>query len=728
MSRIINISMSRRKFLGLGAAGTCVFVLGVSLPVSRFARAATDADNEGVINAFIGIREDGTVVFQNPFIEMGQGTYTSIPAIMAEELDVEMSSIEVEQAPAGPEYRIMFNNTVRFTGGSMSVRSSYDTMRKTGATARAMLIAAAADQWGVAASECSTTPGYVVHKASGKKAGYGELAPRAAQLEPPAEVTLKDPAQFRLIGKPVKRTDSRVKATGEAGFGIDVKVDGMLTAAVKQSPVFGGSVKSFDADAVKDMPGVYAVDEIPNGVAVIADHFWHAKSALEKLPVQFNEGDNAGFSSAAYLEKLRSHLDDAGVTAENVGDTGAAMQKAAKTIEAEYHAPFLAHETMEPMNCTALVNDDHCIVWAPNQGADFVAQTAAKVSGLPVESIEVRTPYLGGGFGRRFVLDYVAQAVTLANKHKGKPIKVIWTREEDTQHDHYRPMTAAKYRAAFDEDGNPLALHITNAGEGPMGRLNPGFLENPKIDHSVIEGAFHQPYAVPNKRLDLVNISVAPVPIGYWRSVGNSHNAFFKESFIDEMAHAANTDPVEFRRKLLAQAPRYKKVLDTVVKMAGWKGKPWTGDDGKKHAMGVALHLSFGSIIGEVAEISIENGGPRVHRVWCAVDCGFAVNPHIITLQMESGIAFGLSAALAEEITLEKGRVKQANFDTYPILTANKMPEVQVEIINSGEDMGGIGEPGTPPIAPAVCNALFTLTGQRVRSLPLSKYKFEVAA
>ncbi len=722
MSNIINISMSRRKFLGVSAATTGVFVIGMSLPLGKFANAGTD--NNGVLNAFIGIKEDGSVILQNPFIEMGQGTYTSIPAIVAEELDIEMSSIAVVQAPHGADYRIMFNNTVRFTGGSMSVRSSYDTMRKAGAAARSMLVAAAAREWQVPESECTTQPGMVLHEKSGRKMSYGELAPKAAGMPVPAEVSLKDSSQFRLIGKPVKRTDSLVKATGQAEFGIDVKAEGMLIAAVMQSPVFGGSLESMDKTAVMQMPGVVAVEEIANGVAVIADYFWHAKSALDKLSVSFKAGDNASFSSAGYLQTLQSKLDDKGVSAEDIGDVDRALASAAKTIVAEYHVPFLAHATMEPMNCMALVNSDNCIVWAPNQGADFVAQVAAGITGLALEAIEVRTPFLGGGFGRRFVLDYVAQAVTLANRHKGTPIKVIWTREEDTQHDHYRPLTAAKYRAGFDQDNNPIALHITTSGEGPMGRLNPEFMQDPAIDHTIIEGAFNQPYAIPNKRMDLVNVSVAPVPIGFWRSVGNSQNAFFKESFIDEMAHAAGVDPVEFRRSLLGSEPRYKKVLDTVVKMANWRGKPWQAEDGTQHAMGVALQLSFGTIVGEVAEISLSAGKLKVHKVWCAVDCGFAVNPAIVVMQMESGIAFGLSAALAEEVTLEKGKVMQTNFHTYPILSADRMPKVEVQIINSGEALGGIGEPGTPPIAPAICNALFTLSGQRIRSLPLKNHGF----
>jgi len=722
MNDIVNVSMSRRKFLGLGAAGAGAFVLGMSLPMTnRLALGAGGETRNGELNAFIAITQDGKVIFQNPFIEMGQGTYTSIPAIMAEELDIEMDVISVVQAPHGPEYRIMFDGTRRFTGGSYSVRSSYDTMRKAGATARATLINAAADEWGVPVSSCKTVPGFVVHEKSGRKLGYGELAARASALEPPKEVNLKNSDEFRLIGKPVKRTDSLAKATGRAEFGIDVKVDGMVHAAVKQSPVFGGKVRSFDKSAVMGMPGVIAVDEIPNGVAVIAGHFWQAKTALEKLPVEFDNADHEKFSDASYLKRLQSRVDEKGANAEDIGNVDEALQAADHKIEAEYHAPFLAHATMEPMNCTALVEKDHCTLWSPNQGADFVAQTAAQITGLPLDKITVNTPYLGGGFGRRFIMDFVAQAVTLANRHKGKPVKVIWTREEDTQHDFYRPLTAAKFRAGFDAGGKPTALHVTTVGDGPIRRHMGQNMKDSDVDRSVVEGLIHQPYAITNRRTDVV-YEHSPAPIGFWRSVGNSHNAFFKECFIDEMAHDRNIDPVEFRRELLKKSPRYKKVLDTVVKMANWKGKPWKTDGGTLHAMGVALHESFNTIVGQVAEISIVEGGVRVHRAWCTVDCGFAVNPAIVTMQMESGIAFGLSAARAEKVTIEKGRVTNTNFNTYPILTPDQMPDIEVGIVNSHEALGGIGEPGTPPIAPAVCNALFTLTGKRIRSLPLSQY------
>ncbi|MGR9053530.1 MAG: molybdopterin cofactor-binding domain-containing protein [Gammaproteobacteria bacterium] len=555
MSKLVNLSLTRRQFLGAGLAGASVFLLGMTLP---FGRLVSGDDEPEAINAFIGIDDNGRVLFQNPFIEMGQGTYTSIPAIMAEELDVDMAAVDIVQAPHGPDYRIMFNNTTRFTGGSFSVRSSFMTMRKAGATARAMLIRAAAGEWGVAPEECMTEPGFVVHKTSGNKLDYGRLAPLAAKLEPPQDVPLKDPDTFRLIGKPVKRTDGLAKAVGRAEFGIDIKVEDMLHAAVKQCPVFGGSAKSFDNSAVMAMPGVVAVEAIPNGVAVVAEHWWQAKKALDRLPVVFDEGSNAEFSSDAYLEKLKEALNDRGVTAENVGDAEAALTTAAKRIEADYHAPFLAHQTMEPMNCTALVTEERCKVWAPNQSADFVANAAAKITGLDLSAIEVVTPFLGGGFGRRFIMDYVEQAVTLAKKLPGKPIKVIWSREEDTQHDHYRPMTAARYRAGFDADGRPVAIHVTTAGEGPTGRLNPSILKNPHLDESIFEGSAHQPYAIPNKRSDVVKISVAPVPIGYWRSVGNSQNCFFKESFVDEMAHAVGKDPLEFRRMLLSGAPRFR--------------------------------------------------------------------------------------------------------------------------------------------------------------------------
>jgi len=718
MSDITNISLSRRRFLGGSAATAGVFLLGLHMPLGRFANAA---EADGVINAFIGIGADGTVTFQNPYIEMGQGTYTSIPMLIAEELDVDMDAIRIEQAPPAPEYRLLYGGKVRFTGGSRSVRSSFEPLRKAGATARKMLMKAAADEWGVAIGECGTEPGKVVHRGSGRSMTYGELAPLAAQLETPESVELKPQSEFRLLGTEVARTDSAAKSNGTANFGIDTRIDGMVYAAVKQSPVFGGKPRNIEADVIANEPGVIGVEEIPNGVAVLAETYWQAQSALAKLPVEFDLAgtDSAGFSSAAYLQELQQHLDDEGYPGEDSGDAVAALADAVRSITADYHAPFLAHATLEPMNCAALVEDDYCTVWAPNQGVDNVVQAATEVTGFDPAQITVETPYLGGGFGRRFIMDYTVQAVTIANKRRGTPVLVIWSREEDTQHDFYRPLIAARYRAGFDDSDNPVALHTTTAGDGPIRRHASGFMQDPKLDPSVMEGVMHQPYGIPNKRADYVYRPV-PVPIGFWRSVGHSMNAFFTESFIDEMAHAAGRDPVEFRRSLLGGEPRFAKVLETVSRMAGWKARSWEADDGRSHAMGVALHRSFNSIVGQVAEVSLNDVDEiEVHRVWCAVDCGFAVNPRIVAMQMESGIAFGLSAALLEEITMADGKVEQANFDSYPILPPRRMPEVEVEIVNSGADLGGIGEPGTPPIAPAVANALFTLSGRRLRRLPL---------
>ncbi len=713
-------SLSRRKFLAATGLSAGALVIGATLPTGRGARAQT-AENPSGIGAFLAIEPEGGITFFNPFVEMGQGTYTSIPAIVAEELDVELDSIRVVQAPAGPQFRTMAfgPQKVRFTGGSLSVRSSYQTFRQVGASARAVLIRAAAAQWGVPEADCATRPGMVVHDASNRAEPYGRLAAAAAMLDLPVEPALKDPAQFRLIGRPVKRTDSAVKSNGQAEFGIDVRVPGMVYAAVKQSPVFGGSVRSFDAAAIADRPGVIGVEAIPNGVAVLADSFWRAKSAIEALPVEFDDGPAATVASAAVIEAMRARLDEPGVAAESVGDAATALAGAMRTVTADYLAPFLAHATLEPMNCTAHVTDAGCTVWAPNQGADFVANVAAEITGLPVEAIDVRTPFLGGGFGRRFVLDYVIQAVTLSHRLR-RPVKVVWTREEDTQHDHYRPLTLGRFRAGLDAAGMPIAFHATLVGEGPLGRLFASMLADPNIDTSVVEGTVQLPYGFASRRVDYVRHPI-PAPIGFWRSVGHSFSGFFTECFLDELAAAAGRDPVEYRRTLLSEKPRFRRVLDAAVELAGYRPGQWAGPHGAQRSMGVALHESFGSIVAQVAEVSLSGGQAQVHRVWCVVDCGVAVNPAIIAAQMESGIAFGLSQTLLEEVTIENGQVVQGNFDSYPILPPDRMPAVEVTIIESGEAMGGIGEPGTPSIAPAVVNAVAKLTGQRIRALPLSK-------
>lgn len=714
MSTLENVSVTRRELLGWAGAGA--LVLGFNVPLK--ARAAGAAAAANAMNAFVAIAADGVVTVLSPFIEMGQGAYTGMAMLVAEELDVDMSALRVVQAPHGKAWQIMFNNTARFTGGSNSVREGFLPLRRAGAAARAMLVQAAAARWQVPAAEITTASGTVLHQASGRTLAYGELAASAATQAVPEQVALKAAADFRVLGKPAPRLDSTEKSLGRAVFGIDVTGPGLLVAAVRHNPAWNAGVKSMDDTAARKLPGVVGAHRVHGGVAVVADSYWHARKGLDALTVEFEPGAHADFSSAGYAQRLKARLDDPGIAAENHGDAPGALQGAKQVVSADYLAPYLAHDTLEPQNCAARIADGRCTVWAPNQAADMVADLVAKISGLPLDAVDIETPYLGGGFGRRIAVPYAAQAVELAKIYPGRTVKVLWSREEDLQHDDYRPMTMARYRAVLGADGLPAALHATNVGDGPTRHLFPQGIKD-GLDDSVVEGALEQPYAVANRRVDYV-YEPSHAPVGYWRSVGDSVNAFFKESFMDELAHAAGRDPVEYRVALLKDQPRFRHVLETAVKMAGWRGKPWRAADGRDHAMGVALHRSFGSIVAEVAEVSLGAGNrPVVHKVWCAVDCGFAVNPLLVPMQIESAIAFGLSAVLHEEVVIEGGRATKGNFDDYPILAPTEMPAVDVTIINSGEALGGIGEVGTPPIAPAVANGLFTLTGKRLRTLPL---------
>jgi len=715
MSGITNCSLRRRTLLGAGIAGT--LVLGFRLPLP--ARAGEAAAAGTALNAFVALDEAGTVIVQSPYIEMGQGTYTSIPALVAEEMDLPLAQVRVEQAPPGPEYRLIRGNSTRFTGGSRSIRSAFEPLRRAGATARDMLVRAAAARWQVPAAELSTAGGEVRHAGSGRAAGYGTLAAEAAALAPAGNIALKPAGQFSLLGTPARRLDVPAKTDGSAEFGIDAAPPGLCFAAIRQAPVYGGEVEAVDAERALSMPGVQAVERISNAVAVLGRGYWHAERALDAMNIRFTAGPAPEFDSEAHARRVRAALAEPGIPGEEHGQDAAAAASAEGGLSADYLVPFLAHVTMEPQNCTALVTADSCTVWAPNQGVDRVVAAAKEVTGLAEEAITVHTPYLGGGFGRRFNPDFVVQALEIAVRHKGTPIRLVWSREQDTRHDFYRPAIAARYRASLGPDGLPAALHATIAGDGPTRRHFPGAIEEGGFDPSVLEGAMHASYAIARRRIDYVYVETPP-PIGYWRSVGNSHNAFFKESFIDEMAHAAGSDPLEYRRRLLQDAPRVRKVLDAAAGMAGWRAEPWT-EGGTRKAHGIAVHEAYDTIVAQVAEVSLDAGEPRVHRVCCAVDCGFAVNPAIVTMQMESAIAYGLSAALHERVTMKQGRTQEGNFDDYPILAAAEMPRVAVEIIDSGEQVGGIGEPGTPPIAPAVCNALFALTGERIRSLPIGK-------
>ena len=727
MITLTNLSLTRRDFVTKSLASGSALLLGFSLPgcgreedgSSTTQQSAPAAVIKETLTPFIQIDGDGVVTVFSPFVEMGQGIYTSIPMLVAEELDIDMEGVRVEQAPHGPDYRIMFNNTARFTGGSYSIRSAFEPLRTAGAAARAMLLQAAAQQWQVDGAELTTRKGQVIHAQNHRQAGYGELVSAAAKLDVPVDIALKKPANFSLIGTSAERTDVAAKVNGSAVFGIDYQFPGMLTAAVKQSPVYGGRVSSMNAAPVLALPGVRSVDEIPNGVAVIADSYWRAQTALNKLEVSFSGGIDKQFSSSGYLETLQSRLNENGIVVKSQGDVEQAMSQAHVSLEADYSTPFLAHTTLEPMNCTALVTRTECTVWAPNQGVDRVAEIAEEITGLGLDNIVVHTPYLGGGFGRRSMGDFVEQAATLANRHKGTPVKVTWSREEDLQHDFYRPMTAARFRAALDDKGNITAFHARIAGDGPTRRHNSRYIGKDDIDRSVIEGAVPHPYHFVNQKLEYL-YEYSPAPVGYWRSVGNSHNAFFKESFLDELARASQQDPVALRRRLLEGNSRYQRVLDETTEMANWRTGIYPDANRNDCAMGVAMNVAYGTAVCQIAEVTLDEAGrPRVNSVWCGVDCGIVVNPRIITMQMESGIAFGLSAALHEEVKITNGRAANSNFHDYPILTVREMPAVQVKIINSEEPPGGIGETGTPPIAPAVCNALFTLTGKRIRSLPI---------
>jgi isoquinoline 1-oxidoreductase beta subunit len=710
--------VSRRDFLKAGAAAGAGLTLAVYLPgCSRDAAvAAAVATPTFLPNAWLRIGPDGWVTVMVDRSEMGQGVDTALPMLVAEELDADWKRVRVEHAPPGGEYvNPMFG--LQGTGGSTSVRAAFKPLREAGAKARAMLVAAAAAEWGVDAGGLRTEKGQVIGP-GGKKLSYGALADKAATMQVPDTVALKDPKDWKLIGTSVARLDLESKVTGRAGFGIDATAPGMLTALVARPPVFGGKVKSFDAAAAKAVPGVKDVVHISSGVAVVAAGYWEAKKGRDALKVVWDDGALARTSSESIRARFVSLADRPGVTARSVGNAARAFAKAAKKIEAVYEVPYLAHACMEPMNCAAHVRTDGVTIWAPTQwqwGRGLGTQgIASKLTGIPENKVEVHTTYLGGGFGRRFELDFVIDAVE-TSKATGTPVKVIYTREDDIQHDFYRPATYNKLAAALDEAGTPVAWTHKIVGPSIFARFEALFGPLPKgIDSSSVEAAVDMPYLVLNVKVDWVRADVG-IPVGFWRSVGNSQNAFIVESFVDELAHAAGKDPFEFRRGLLEKHPRHKAVLELAAEKSGWGQALPAG-----RARGIALQESFGSYVAEVAEVSVSpEGKVKVHRVVCAADCGTVVNPDIVVAQMESAIVFGLSAALSGEITIKDGRVVQGNFDDYPVLRMNEMPVVEVHLVKSTEPPGGVGEPGTPPAAPAVCNAIFAATGKRVRKLPI---------
>jgi isoquinoline 1-oxidoreductase beta subunit len=705
-------TLHRREFLKKSAAGGTALVIGLYLPRKFEALAAQPPAESAALNAWVRIAQDDTVTLLIDKSEMGQGVVTSLAMLLAEELEFDWKKVKTEFAPAAPPY---FNPLfgVQGTGGSTSVRASWGPLTKAGATAREMLIAAAAKQWYVEPSACHAENGAVVHNATNKRLGYGALVEQAAKLPVPANPAVKDPKNYKYIGKPMKRLDTPSKVTGKAGFGIDVRLPNIQHAVVARCPVIGGKVKSFDDSKAKAVRGVKQVVQISTGIAVVADNTWSAMQGSRALQITWEEGANAAVSSDSIRRLYLEQAEKPGAIARKDGDADAALAGAAKKVEAAYEVPFLAHATMEPMNCAAEVRADGCDVYAPTQFQTINQMTAAKITGLKPEQVRIHTTFLGGGFGRRSEQDFITEAVEIS-KAAGAPVQVTWSREDDIQHDFYRPAVYTKLVAGLDTDGWPVAWKSRIVCPSIMSRFFPGSVKN-GIDESSVEGQANSKYGIPNYLFEYA-LTDTGIPVGFWRSVGNSQNGYITECFVDELAKAGGKDPFEFRRKLLANAPRHRGVLELAASKAGW-GQPLPAG----RTRGIAVVESFGSFVAEVAEVSVNRSTSevRVHRVVCAVDCGRHVNPDTIAAQMEGGIAFGLTAVLKGLITIDKGRVQQSNFHDYEMLRLNEMPQVEVHIVPSNEPPGGVGEPGTPPIAPAVCNAIFAATGKPVRRLPI---------
>lgn len=722
--------LTRRQFLA-GSAGA--LALGASFPLLAQTSGEQAVKPGSRVQAYLLIRPDNTVFLQSPFVEGGQGVSTAMAQIIGEELDMAPERFTVQCAPPGPDYLVVGGR--RFTGGSRSVRSSYDAMRKLGASARLMLMQAAANLWAVPVDVLSTEPGYVVHTTTGRRLAYGELAQAAFELPVPQSPPLRPENSFRWIGKPVPRIDVRDKSTGRAQYTIDLTVPDMLLAAVQHAPRLGLEPGEIANEAqIRQMPGVVSVNRLPGAVAVVADQWWRANKAVQAMQIVWQlPGEPKvrvmpeDFSSDRLARELRD-APGPGIVGQAVGDIAKGLQSG-RVVEAVYEAPFLAHAQLEPPSSIARFNGDGTLeVWAPNQIPDGFQSIAAKAAGLPTEKVMVHSPPLGGFFGRQFLYEAalpLPQAVLLAKALK-RPVKVIWSREQEFLRDALRPYSLARFKASIDESGMPIALDIEAVGEGPIGRI---FGRKPDMaDRSVLEGLTDRPYAIANLRVSHVPVEMPPV-IGFWRAVGHSMNDYFYETFLDEVAQAGNQDPYELRSRLLAGKPRHKHLLEELVNMAGgWQRGPFESSDGTRRARGLAMASSFGTEVAAMAEVSVRQGSVVVHDVWVAIDPGKIVNPAVIKQQVVSAVALGLSETLVESYAYERGQPRALNFDQYPILRPSQMPAVHVQIIESGEAMGGIGEPGLPAVPPAVANAVAVLTGQRPRSLPLSQYKFESPA
>ena len=711
----VNINNSRRQFIQTSVVATgglfgSGLIVGCAMMPGKSASAALSPSTSApgsMPNAFVKIGTDNTVTIICARAEMGQGVFTAMPMLVAEELEVPMSMVRVEQAAAREPY-INTMLGAQLTGGSTSTPEGYTPLRVAGAQARMMLVAAAAQQWKVDASACRVENAMVMGP-SGQKATYGELAEAASKLEAPKSPKLKDASEFKIVGKPVNRLDTPAKIDGSAEFGIDVKLPGMLYAALAQCPVNGGKPTSFDATRAKTMPGVKHVVQITDGVAVVADTYWHARKALETVTVKWDEGAAKGLNSPAIAVALKAASAKPGAVIKKSGDVEAGMKAAVRKIDATYELPFLSHSPMEPMNFTADVRKDSVLLYGPTQFQQLAVGTAAAIAGVKPEQVTMRTTFLGGGFGRRVDVDYVAQVVEIS-KAVGAPIKLVWTREDDMKHDFYRPNSLHQLSAGLDAQGMPTAIKFRVTSPSVTSRLFSVFVKD-GLDPFMAEAAA-VPYAIPNQLVDVV-IHDTGVRVGFMRSVSHAMNAFANESFIDELAVAAGKDPLEYRRTLLAGQTRYLNVLDIAAKKSGW-GKPLAA--GRSH--GIAIMEGYGTYLALVSEVSISGTEIKVHKVTVAADLGSMVNPNIVRQQIESSVIFGLSGALYGEITLKNGVVEQNNFHDYPVVRLNQSPAFDITLVPSSEKPGGIGEPVTAMIGPAVANAVFANNGKRLRKMP----------
>lgn len=715
-----NLTTSRRNFLKTaGIIGS-----GLIIPFHVLAGGKRAQKNDDAIlfapNAFLTIKPDNSVEIILAHVEMGQGIWTTLPMLIADELDCKWEDIKVTHSPASP----LYNNVefpVQITGGSSTTRTEFDRYRKAGATARILLVQAAATKMNVSVGDCKTENGFV--SSGNKKISYGEVAAAAAQLTPPIEVQLRPAKEWKYIGKGAKRLDASAKINGTAKFGMDMQFPGLKTAVVAHAPVFGGKVKSFSSVEALKIPGVRKVVQVPSGVAVIADHFWAAKQGRNALKIVWDDGVGVNLNTNTQVAKYKKLAATNGVEVAKKGDVTNALSQASRTVEAEFVFPYLAHAPMEPMNCTVRINGDSCDIWTGTQLPGVDQMAAAKILGVKPESVNIITPFLGGGFGRRATpsSDFVSEAVQIAKASK-EFIKLVWTREDDMKGGYYRPMFIHNIKAGLDKDGYPNAWQHNIAGQSIMAGT---LFDNPKakFDESSVEGVNNSPYleSIDNHFIGLHSPKEV-VTVLWYRSVGNTHTAYAMEVMIDQLAHAAKKDPVEYRRTLLKSSPRHLAALNLVAEKSGWGKRLPEG-----HYQGIAVHESFSSYVAQVVEISMEKDVPKVHKVTCAIDCGLAVNPDGVVAQIEGGIVFGITMALYGELTIKNGQLQQNNFYDYKIARMHESPEIEVHIVQGGEKMGGVGEPGVPPTAPALANAIFAATGKVHYQLPILSDKLTKA-